>query len=1024
MTEEISLSLFNWDEFNQSENPAIELLKEMKYQYIEGEKLTQLSGERESLRSVILLEKVIKKIKEFNPWISVENIKQVTRILTIPTNPDLIESNEMIWTYLTKPATLCVEQDIGDGRGRRNQSVLLIDWEDVDKNEFLVTNQFKINSPKGNIKPDLVIFVNGIPLVVIECKSPLITNPMAEAIKQVMDYQEKAPKLFLTNQFIITICGQSARYGSITASFEHYKEWKDPYPATINALENLIASFNRTTPKPTPQDILLYGLLDRRNFLDIIRNFILFEKNREKTLKKIAMYQQFRAVNKTIDRILIEKVPTNRGGTVWHTQGSGKSITMIFTSIKLRREKSLGNPLLVFVTDRVDLIRQLNKVFNSCGFPNPVEARSAEDLQEKIKVGNGVTVFTTIQKFRVDDADEETGVSKSGKKYPQLTESKDVFVIVDEAHRSQYKMFATNMRTGIPNACFLAYTGTPLARNEKNELISAGRGKTVHKFGKFIDVYDIRQSVADNATLPILYEGRLPELRLEGESIDEIFDRVFADNTPAEREELKKKYATQKAILSAPERIKKIVLDIIKHYEETIQPNHYKAQIVVQSRELAIIYKKYMDEYNGPESAVIISPWRRDDQLKRIYGVPFITEKQAQADTIEQFLDKNDPLCFLIVCDMLITGFDAPIEQVMYLDKSLREHSLLQAIARVNRVYDENKTYGLIVDYYGISFHLQEALAIFDAKDIDGVMSPIAGEMPRLQQRHRFALSFFDRIDIDDLESCVLSLSEEEHRSEFYSAFKQFSQSMDVIMPDSRANPYIQDLKRLGMIVRAARNRYRDEHLNLIGCGEKVKKLIDDHIRSTGIRQLVESVPILSEKFDELLRELQSDEARASEIEHAIKHELVVKEDEDPVFYRSLKEKLEEIIEMYTQQRIDLAEKIRQLKAIVSDLKNRPNVAEELGLSSSEYAFFNLLKEGIFNDANIDDREIAKATYEILERLEKFITLIDWESKPDIIRQIRKECKETFQETPLPREQYDVLAHKIVDLAKVHYPSR
>ena len=1009
-----------WNEYNNSEKPALELLINLGYIYKKGKNINPDvdTSERESLREIILKERLIKKIKEFNPWINDTSIKLFLRLLTIPKPHNQIEINEQIWKYLTKKGELIVEQDIKDGRGRRNHSVKIINWDNVDNNEFLVTNQFKVNASKGNRIPDIVIFINGLPLVVIECKSPTITNPLQQAIKQIIEYQDIIPKLFHFNQIIIVTSGQSARAGVIGNSYEPFKAWKEPYPITIDELEKINEKLCRATPRPNPQDVILYGMLEKRNLLDLIRNFIIFERTKRKIVKKIARYQQFRGVNRTIERILTEKEEL-RGGTIWHTQGSGKSLSMLYTAVKLRRESRLENPLLVFICDRIDLVDQLARTFRHCGFPNPIIPKNAIKLQELIKIGQGVTIVSTIQKFRSDDADERTGISRSGKVYDELTNDENIFVLVDEAHRSQYKIFASNMRTGLPNACYIAYTGTPLAQNEKKQLISVGKGKTVKRFGAFIDVYNMRQSVKDKMTLDIFYENRLPELRVEGESIDHIFDRVFADKSDKEREEIKKKYATKDKILAAPERIKKVVWDIINHYEEKIGPNGFKAQIVVSSRELAILYKKYLDEFDAPESAVIISSMRMDDELKK-YNVPYITNKSEQREYIDRFTSENDPLKFIIVCDMLITGFDAPIEQVMYLDKSLKEHNLLQAIARVNRTYKQ-KVYGLVVDYYGVSHNLDEALKIFEDADIKGVMKPIDSELPRLELRHKNALSYFEGVDMNDLEACIEVLEPEDVRNDFYTDFKLFSQSLDIVLPSPKAQPYIYDLRKLGKLTIAAKNRFRDEQLDITECGAKVKKIIDDHIRSNRITQLVEPVSILSDKFQEVLDNLKSDKAKASEMQHAIHHEITLKIEEDPVFYTSLKEKLEKIIEDYRENRITLAERIKQIKQIVNMIRANPTMAERMGLNKGEMALFRLLKKEL-NESKINfDPEIVKFTYKILEVIEPYTSLIDWQLKNDILRQIRRDAKLVFQKYPIDRSRYNPLAKLIVDLAKVHY---
>lgn len=572
------------------------------------------------------------------------------------------------------------------------------------------------------------------------------------------------------------------------------------------------------------------------------------------------------------------------------------------------------------------------------------------------------------------------------------------------------------------NAYYVAYTGTPLARTEKDEKITVGKGKTVRKFGSFIDVYDIRQSVEDGVTVQILYENRLPDLNIEDSTIDALFDRMFGDKTEDEREAIKEKYATKDNLLAAEERIKKICLDILDHYETTIKPNNLKAQIVVNSRELAVKYKKYLDLFNGPESVVIISPNRLyDDELKKL-DVPFITNKTEQKKYIEHFKDPADPLTFLIVCDMLLTGFDAPVEQVMYLDKSLKEHNLLQAIARVNRTY-EQKTRGLIVDYYGVSLKLEEALDIFDINDVEGVLKPIDSEIPRLEQYHRTVMQHLNGLDRNDLEGIVLRFEDEDKRMKFKSDFRNFAQTLDIILPDPRAEPYLKDLKLLEQIIAALRARYREEDLRIEDCGGKVKKLIDEYVRSPEITHLIEPVPILSPQFQEKIDKLKNPVSQASEIEHAIRHEISVKVEQDPEFYTSLKERLEKIIEMYRQERIDLAEKIRDLKALVEDIKRRPNIAREMGLNSAELAFYNIIKREMEKIKMSEDREIVKITYEILEEIEPYINIVDWTRKSETQRKIRKDIKDKLWEynPEYSRDELDKLVHDIVNLAKVHY---
>lgn len=505
--------------------------------------------------------------------------------------------------------------------------------------------------------------------------------------------------------------------------------------------------------EPWPQDVALAGLLSKENLLDILRTFVVFETDAttKRTVRKVCRYQQFRAVNLAILRARKGRTADKRGGVVWHTQGSGKSLTMLWLALKLRRDPVHQNPLLVIVTDRRDLDDQIAKTFQNCGFPHPERAESVRDLRNLLSGPSGRTVLTTVQKF------QEAALGKGEKKkatngdVPVLSEAKNVFVLTDEAHRSQYGSLAARMRASLPNATFFGFTGTPIDKNDRS---------TLSTFGSYIDTYTIEQAVADGATVPIFYEARLVELRVMGAALDALFERVFADRSEEEREAIKKRYGSEEAIALSPKRIEAIALDIIEHYSKFIEPNGFKAQVVATSREAAVLYKEALDRLNGPLSAVVMSGTNDDPKMLADHHK---TEPERK-ELIRRFLDKNDPLKVLVVCDMLLTGFDAPVEQVMYLDKPLREHTLLQAIARVNRTA-EGKTFGLVVDYWGVSDALTEALSIFAPQDVQGAMQPKMDELPRLVEHHAEVKAFFDRVaNKSDIVACVRVLEDAEVR--------------------------------------------------------------------------------------------------------------------------------------------------------------------------------------------------------------------------------------------------------------------
>ena len=962
----------------------------------------------EGPKEPVLSKRLASTVKKLNPWLSEDNTHKTVRTITTVPAVGLLDANEKLHTALTYGIAL--EQDLRDGKKGRN--IRFFDFDIPKNNEFLVTRQYKLQGVKTKIFPDLVVFVNGIPLVVIECKSPTLGEKWkSDAIEQLLRYQEVGdhyrergmPRLFETVQIVIATCGQAATFGTVLTPHRFFSEWKSVFPRSESELQ---AALGRA---PTPQDTLLCGMLAPENLLDLVRNFVVFERDEKagKTLKKLARYQQFAAVNKAIQRARKAKRPEDRGGVVWHTQGSGKSLTMLWLALKLRREQLHENPTLVLVTDRVDLDEQITKTFRACGFPNPTRAESVRELKELLAGPGGGTILTTVHKFQ-----EAAGKSAAARRaeYPTLSTAANIFVLTDEAHRTQYGSLAANMRKALPNAAFFGFTGTPIDKKDRS---------TLSTFGPYIDTYTIEQSVADGATVPIFYEGRLPELRIVGNSLDAVFDRVFADRTLEEREAIKKKYATEAAVAAAPKRIEAICLDLLEHFTQFILPNGFKAQIVAISRDVAVLYKNTLDRLHAPQSAVLFSSTNDDEAHLAAHH----TDKTERAKLVEQFLKPADPLSILIVCDMLLTGFDAPIEQVMYLDSPLKEHTLLQAIARVNRVYNDVKTYGLVVDYWGVSEALEEALSIFAPSEVQGAMKPKTDELPRLETRHQAALRFFTRVKKkDDLDECVAVLAAEDVRAEFDVAFRRFAQSLDMQLPDPKALRFVGDFKWLGKIRQAASARYRDKALDISDCGPKVRKLIEEAIIAEGIQILVKQVNLFTPEFEQKLAALKSDEARASEMEHAIRDEIHVKLDEDPIFFSSLRQRLEQIIEDRKARRIDAAEQLKLFGTLQVELKGRAAAAQKLGLSETGYAIYGLLSARSRTMEAAEDQPAYQAKRELAaifeDTLRPHTEVVDWAQKEKVQKEMRRLIKRQLRASQYSDEQIDPLAEEIVDLLK------
>lgn len=999
----------DWNEAKLSEDPAVEVLEALGFTHVARE---VLEGERDTLKETILAGRLEKALKKLNPWLLPENAKKVVRSLMGLQAASLIEASEKVYTLLTYG--VAIEQD-----GQPSRNVRFFDFDSPTNNELIVTRQYTVKGAKKHIRPDVVILINGIPIAIVECKSPTLGEGWKqEAIDQFSRYQELedkycelgAPRLFETVQVIVASCGQAAVYGTVTTPHRFYAEWKTAWPLGLERLRDLLGR------EATAQDVTLAGLLAPANLLDLVRNFVVFERDAAtgRTMRKLCRYQQFTAVNKAIARARKAKKAEDRGGVVWHTQGSGKSLTMLWLALKLRRDPTHENPTLVIVTDRKDLDEQITKTFLACGFPNPEQAEGVRDLRALLSGPPGKTILTTVQKFQ-----EMAGPSDGAKKrvtrqeFPLLNEAKNIFVLTDEAHRTQYGGLAGNMRKALPNAAFFGFTGTPIDKNDRS---------TLSTFGPYIDTYTIEQAVADGATVPIFYEGRLAELRIIGNTLDALFDRVFAGRTEEEREAIKKKYGQEQTLAAAPKRVEAITLDIIEHYTKYIWPNGFKAQVVACTREIAIQYKEALDRLNGPQSAVIVSGSNKDaENLVRHH-----TTEEQRKDLTARFLKKDDPLKILVVCDMLLTGFDAPVEQVMYLDSPLKEHTLLQAIARVNRTAD-GKSFGLIVDYWGVSEALTDALAIFAPSDVKAAMTPKADELPRLQARHANVLRFLIRVkDRDDLDACVAVLEPEDVRAQFDEAFKKFGQSLDMMLPDPKALPYVGDAKWLGKIRQVAAAKYRDDKIDISDCGAKVRKLIEEAVSTEGIQILVKQVSLFTPEFEEKLKALKSTEARASEMEHAIKNEIHVKLEENPVFYTSLRERLEQLIDDRKARRIDAAQQLKLFEDLRKELRGHAQAAENVGLSETGFAIYGILAEPKpltlaeapgTPYAMVDESKKELASL-LEEQLEPQVAIIDWTKKDDVQREMRKRIKRQLRAAGFKDDKIDPIAETIVDLLK------
>lgn len=970
--------------------------------------------ERGSRREVILQDRLKRRLKDINPEFTEDTIAKAVSKITHIQEEATLEANRLFHSWLI--AGLAIEQDIG--ARRQNVTVRFIDFNNSERNDYLAVSQFWVREHRMQNRPDIVLFINGIPLVVIECKSPVARDKgIAAALGQLVRYQREIPRLFRTNELLIGCNLFGANYGTIEAPADQYHEWEDSggeklpdmaeHPSVREMLALGLIEAGDLGSRPTMQEVLLAGLCNRQNLLDIIQNFIVFDYSKEehKRVKKICRYQQYSAVNGILKRVVEER---NRTGIIWHWQGCGKSLIMLFAAVKLRREEEkLKNPVILIVTDRIKLDSQIAETFKNCDFPNPKGAESMSELYSLLGSGIGYTITTTVQKFR-----------QPLKKPLSLAEN--IIILTDEAHRTQYGHFALNMRKALPKASFFAFTGTPLDKRDRNTY------RHFSPYGeRYLDRYDMKQSLEDHATVPLRYESRLATLQIVGNTLDELIRNLFPEKSPKELAEIKRRYATLDAVLGAPKRIERIALDIVTHFNDKIAPNGFKVMIVASERKTAVMYKKALDKLIDPSwSAVVITLSGNDPkEWKENYRLTSADEDRLTGQ--EVFQDSRNKLKFLIVCDKLLTGFDAPILQVLYLDQRMKEHTLLQAAARPNRPC-RRKNIGLVVDYLGVGRELAEALSIFEQEDIQGFLgvNDTKAELASLSDCHRRIMSLFQTVPRsgepqDILQRFLEFLRPEDRRNEFEALFREFARSMDFLMPDPCVQPVLEDFKLLGAVREGARNLYRDERMDLEKCSRKVENLIHAHIADTGIEEILAPVDISSPDFEEKLNLKGTSRIKASHVEYALRETISTRVAEDPQHYESLRQKLDQLITDEEQRRRNEAEFLKNLIELKRQDDKRTEVAAEKGLSLDELAFYGLFEsqEKLFAGGEEQRRLIAREIVKAIESLR----VIDWSEKEDIQREMRRKVKDCLRAAGFPFEILELLAREVLELARARF---
>jgi type I restriction enzyme R subunit len=1046
-------------EFSQVERPFIQQLQQLGWDYLEGDAGVPYLTERESFRQVLLVDRLrealsrINRDEAGNRWLDDARITQAVGHLQRPGKPKLMAANREITRLLIKGTQV---KGPDDGKA---VPVHYIDYEHPERNDFLVVNQFRVDPPwaSGNVDyvvPDLVLFVNGIPLVVVECKRSDVEDPLTDAITQLLRYSnrregvrepEGVERLFRYAQLMVATCFEEARLGTVGASYEHYLAWKDVYPESKTC---------RVSENPTGlsgQETLIAGALRPRNLLDIVRNFTLFAQSGGQLIKIVPRYQQFRAVHKAVERLRREAEAgrggvDRRSGIIWHTQGSGKSLVMVFLIRKMRTLPELRRYKVVLMTDRVKLEDQLAETAALTGEPLARAGDIPEFLDLLRQPGAGM-VFGMIQKMQESAKDLAKGFEPSqGAPFPALNDSEEILLLVDEAHRSHTSTLHARLMAALPNAAKIGFTGTPILERDKKQ--------THQIFGSFIDTYKLDQSRKDKATVPIMYEGRDVEgVVKDGETLDTIFEETFRDRTAEEIREIREQYATPREVMEAKELIAAKARDMLRHYVTTVMPDGFKGQVVAVSRRGAVRYQKALVEAkralvqelealarsgrDEPEELVAVLPHL--DRIRRLDVAVVMsgaqndppswrkwTRKSRHDAYVADFKKPFDPergegyMALLVVVNMLLTGFDAPLEQALYVDRRMEGYELLQAIARVNRTYPD-KEVGLVVDYVALAGHLDRALEIYTANDIDGGLHPIDDLIPLLRDRYQRVASLFTSrcLSLNDTEACVNLLRDARTRARFTVALQQFLQTLNTVLPRPEALPYVDDAKQLGLIRTKAAKRYRDQHLTIAGAEAKVRKLIDDYVIAQGVDPKVPPIDIMAAEFEEHVESIGSPRARAAEMEFAAKHHIRRHYQEDPVYYQKLSERLEEILQTFA----DNWE--AQVEALRGFIRSYRETREEMSREDRALRpFLRLLSEAASDGRpGPDERErLAAATVGLVKRIRDEISRVDFWRKPTAQETLRQRIVRYLDNHDLvPFEEQEPLADQIVQTARANH---
>lgn len=1019
------------NEMTTSQRPAIEVLQKLGYKYISEEENKNLRNN--ILTDVIFKDILAKKLNEINSYeykgekykFSASTIGQAIKDLNEDLVTGLISTNEKIYDLLTLGKSY--QENMVDGT-KRSFDIKYIDFEHPENNDFYVTEEFSVLRMNGKNYsiPDIVLFVNGIPLAAIECKDASV--PIIQAISQNIRNQKPdyIPQLFKFIQIVMAANKNETKYATCGTPDKFWSTWNEQYVDKQNELLNKIV-IGRQVIK---QDRDIISLFEKKRFLELIKDFIIFEAGK----KKICRYQQYFAVKAMLERIKQDK----KGGVVWHTQGSGKSITMVYITKKIMEDKEIQNPQVVIVTDRIDLDKQIHKTFNRIGV-EAARATTGNNLTDLIKDEKIRVITTVVNKFET--------VVKSG----TVIDAPNTYILVDEGHRTQYGEINRRMQEVFKGAIYISFTGTPIMKKDRN---------IFDKFGGLIHKYSLDDALKDKAIVPLIYEGKMVDQEVSKEAIDMRLDMLTRNLTPEQKIEVMKKWSRFEKVASSEQRLELIAWDIAKNYNETLKGTGFNAMLACNKKVEAVkYYNIFKEEFPELEVAVVISPpdmregegsidEDTNDIVKKFYvnAVSSYKNEEEYEETIKSKFINGD-IDILIVVDKLLTGFDAPKASTLYLDKQIKEHNLLQAIARVNRLCD-GKDYGYIVDYRGLLGKLDKALTMyqnagleeFREEDIKSSVYYIDTEIDNMFNAYEELKGLFKDIkNKNDLEEYEVFLENDEIRKEFYNRLCRFGSILGVILPSDQAyykvgKEKINELRKALAFYQKLRAIVKLRYSETIDHREyeaKMQKLLDNYVVAKEMMRITEPVDITdAEKFDVELNKMDTDRGKADTIRTRLMRTISEKSKEDPAYYKKFSTRIEETIEEYRNRRITDSEYLQRMQAIKEDFRERNsgiNYPTNITTENSR-AFYGVIYDKLIprmkENANIE--EIGEIALTIQKEIESKIKR-DWHYNTDIHNEIAQAIDDTIfmyatrKNINLDLEELDKLIEEIINIALMRY---